>query len=77
MSTTVPRRGQFANPKPVRDLLGPEPGSAVGSKATGEEQVPRLPTETKKPASRFFLLRGVATVKMSADEIMALTRGDD
>src|SRR5690606_1211547 len=53
MSTTLTRKGQVTIPKPVRDLLGLEPGSAVDFKVTDEGQVLLIPAETKKPASRF------------------------
>ncbi|BBA34517.1 uncharacterized protein sS8_2566 [Methylocaldum marinum] len=77
MSTTLTRKGQVTIPKPIRDLLGLEPGSAVDFKVTDEGQVLLIPAETKKSASRFAALRGAATVKMSTDEIMALPRGED
>lgn len=77
MSTTLTRKGQITIPKPVRDLLGLEPGSAVDFKVTEDGQVLLSPAEARKPASRFAALRGAATVKMSTDEIMALTRGED
>ncbi|HAZ61150.1 MAG TPA: AbrB family transcriptional regulator [Gammaproteobacteria bacterium] len=76
MPTTLTRKGQITIPKSVRDLLGLQAGSAVDFKVTEDGQVLLLPAETRQPASRFSALRGVATVKMSTDEIMALTRGE-
>lgn len=76
MSTTLTSKGQVTIPKAVRALLGLRAGSVVDFKVTEDGQVMLLPAETKRPASRFASLRGAATVKMSTDEIMALTRGE-
>jgi AbrB family looped-hinge helix DNA binding protein len=54
------RKGQVTIPKPIRDLLGLKPGSAVDFKVTEEGQVLLLPAKSKKSASRFALLRGSA-----------------
>jgi antitoxin PrlF len=77
MSTTLTRKGQVTIPKPIRDALGLKPGNAVDFRITAEGQVVLAPAEAKKPESRFAALRGIATVRMSTDEIMALTRGED
>ncbi|MGY6217666.1 AbrB/MazE/SpoVT family DNA-binding domain-containing protein [Methylolobus aquaticus] len=77
MSTLLTRKGQVTIPKRIRDLLGLRAGSPVVFKVTEEGQVLLAPAEeTQQPPSRFAALRGVATVKMSTDEIMALTRGE-
>jgi len=57
-------------------MLGLRAGSTVIFKMTEDGQVLLAPAETRQPPSRFAALRGVATVKMSTDEIMALTRGE-
>jgi antitoxin PrlF len=77
MTTTVTSKGQVTIPKRVRDLLGIEPGSAVEFELTagGEVILRHGKRKAKRPASRFARLRGIATIKMSTDEIMALTRG--
>ena len=71
----VTTKGQVTIPKSVRDKLGITPNSEVEFR----EEKGRYYL-VKKPASqernRFAKLRGTATVKMSTDEIMALTRGD-
>ena len=79
MTTTVTSKGQVTIPKKVRDLLGIEPGSAVDFELTptGDVLLRHGERKAKRPAHRFARLRGVATVKMSTDEIMALTRGKD
>jgi AbrB family looped-hinge helix DNA binding protein len=80
MATTVTSKGQVTIPKKVRDYLGIKAGSAVDFALTGAGEVTvRLARAEHKrgrrPRSRFEKLRGTATVKMSTDEIMALTRG--
>jgi antitoxin PrlF len=77
MTTTVTSKGQVTIPKKVRDLLGIERGSEVDFELTpaGDVVLRHGNRKAKRPARRFARLRGVATVKMSTDEIMALTRG--
>jgi antitoxin PrlF len=77
MTTTVTSKGQVTIPKKVRDLLGIERGSEVDFELTpgGDVVLRHGHRKAKRPARRFARLRGVATVKMSTDEIMALTRG--
>ena len=79
MTTTVTSKGQVTIPKKVRDLLGIEPGSAVDFELTpgGDVLLRHGQRKAKRPTSRFARLRGAATIKMSTDEIMALTRGKD
>lgn len=77
MSTMLTRKGQVTIPKRIRDMLGLRAGSPVVFKVTEDGQVLLAPADTHRPPpSRFAALRGVATVKMSTDEIMALTRGE-
>ena len=77
MTTTVTSKGQVTIPKRVRDLLGIQPGSAVDFELTpaGEVMLRHDKQKIKQPKRRFAQLRGVATIKMSTDQIMALTRG--
>ena len=81
MATTVTSKGQVTIPKSVRDLLGIVPGTAVDFDLTPDGQVVLRKTSQgrsrgRSPRSRFAPLRGVATVKMTTDQILALTRGD-
>ena len=80
MATTLTSKGQVTIPKSIRDLLGLQAGSPVDFQVTEEGQVLVVAADRnqsiKPPASRFSALRGIATVKMTTDEIMALTRGD-
>jgi antitoxin PrlF len=79
MATTVTSKGQVTIPKKVRDLLGIEAGSAVDFElaSNGDVVLRHRTGKRKRPARRFARLRGIATVKMSTDQIMALTRGKD
>jgi antitoxin PrlF len=76
MATTLTSKGQVTIPKPVRDLLGLKPGSAVEFELGPSGEVLVRPAGRKRPrrASRFERLRGRATVKMRTEEILALTR---
>lgn len=80
MATTVTSKGQVTIPKPVRDLLGITPGSAVVFEMTddGRIEVRRAAGKgsLKRPVSRFERLRGSAGKGLSTDEIMTLTRGE-
>ena len=77
MSTTVTSKGQVTIPKRVRDLLGLVPGSSVDFEVSSEGQVTlrRVGRQSKRRQSRFEKLRGIATVRMTTEEILALTRG--
>jgi AbrB family looped-hinge helix DNA binding protein len=79
MATTVTSKGQVTIPKKVRDLLGIEAGSAVDFELTpnGDVVLRHRKGKPKRPLRRFARLRGVATVKMSTDQILALTRSKD
>lgn len=75
--TTVTSKGQVTIPKRMRELLGIEPGSAVDFELTpaGEVVLRHGKRKVAKTTHRFAQLRGVATIKMSTNQIMALTRG--
>ena len=79
MPTTVTSKGQVTIPKKVRDRLGITPGSAVAFELNPAGEVVLRHSQSKAggKASRFARLRGSATVRMTTDEIMALTRGSD
>jgi len=77
MAVNVTSKGQVTIPKRVRDLLKIEPGSAVDFHVEADGRVTlRKEGRAAKVRSRFAELRGRATVRMSTDEIMALTRGE-
>ena len=77
MTTTVTSKGQVTIPKRVREALGIKPGSAVDFELTpaGDVMLRHGTHKAKRATRRFAALRGVASVKMSTDEILALTRG--
>lgn len=77
MATTVTSKGQVTIPKPVRDRLGIEPGSAVEFELAPDGRVVLVKVEAEHPRSRFEALRGRAGRGLSTDEIMALTRGEE
>ena len=76
MATLVTSKGQVTIPKPVRDRLGIEPGSAVEFELDHAGRVVLVKVDAGRKASRFPTLRGRAGKGLSTDEIMALTRGE-
>ena len=82
MSTTVTSKGQVTIPKKVRDHLGIGPGTSVDFLPVPDGRVMLVKKAggagtTRRKRSRFAALRGSATVRMTTEEIMALTRGED
>lgn len=80
MSHQVTSKGQVTIPKKMRDFLGIKPGTAVEFEPTTDGRVMIVAAggrARKIKPSRFAALRGTATVKMTTQEIMALTRGGD
>jgi len=73
----VTSKGQVTIPQQVREELGITAASEVDfeRQPDGSYRLVKRATDRTK-AGRFRALRGVATVKMTTDEIMALTRGD-
>ena len=69
----VTTKGQVTIPRNVREMLGITPETEVDFK---EEDGRLYIVKTSKPSStgKFKKLRGIATAKMSTDEIMSLTR---
>ncbi len=73
----ITTKGQVTIPRDVREKLGLLPHSEVEFVIEGNavriKKVERSENRGKKVVER---LRGKATVRMSTDEIMALTRGE-
>jgi AbrB family looped-hinge helix DNA binding protein len=72
----VTTKGQVTIPRHIREKLGILPATEI---AFVEEKDRVYIVKKKDPGNRnnpFRKLRGVATVKMTTDEIMALTRKD-
>jgi AbrB family looped-hinge helix DNA binding protein len=72
----VTTKGQVTIPQSIREKLGITPSTEVDF-VEERGRVYLLKRKGKSAATgRFRKLRGTATVKMTTDEIMALTRGD-
>ena len=69
----VTRKGQVTIPKQVREALGIVPNSEVDFVEENGRVYLRKRTKKENPFER---LLGSATIKMTTDEIMALTRGE-
>ena len=72
----VSTKGQVTIPKNIREKMGITPSAEVDF--VEEKGRVYLVKRKRKDvvARKFRKLRGVATVKMTKNEIMALTRGD-
>ena len=73
MKVTV--KGQVTIPRHIRDKLGITPNTEVNFQEEGRRV---YLTKKKVPVPKkniFRRYRGIATVRMTTDEIMALTRG--
>lgn len=77
MATRVTRKGQVTIPKRVRDYLGIEPGSMVEFDVTPDGRIVLINQDAEPKPDRFDRIRGTATVNLTTDEIMAMTRGED
>jgi AbrB family looped-hinge helix DNA binding protein len=76
MATNVTSKGQVTIPKPIRDLLGIQPGNAIDFEVGADGRVSLVNRSGARPISRFEALRGCAGPGLSTDEIMALTRSE-
>lgn len=72
----VTTKGQVTIPQEIREKLGITPAVEIDFiEEKGRVYLVKRAGEPKKPY-KFRKLRGIANVKMTTDEIMALTRGD-
>ena len=69
----VTSKGQITIPKAIREKLNILPNSEVEFVVEGDQ----VRLIRKDSEDVFQELRGAATLKMSTDEIMALTRGSE
>lgn len=76
MATNLTSKGQVTVPKRVRDYLGLKPGAAVTFERLPDGEIVLRPAKRagKSRVSAFTKLRGRATVKMTTEDILALTR---
>lgn len=73
----VTTKGQVTIPQNIRDKLGITPATEVDF-IEEKGRVFLVKRKEEKTATRkFSKLRGLATVKMTTDEIMALTRSQE
>ncbi|MCP5099075.1 MAG: AbrB/MazE/SpoVT family DNA-binding domain-containing protein [Chloroflexi bacterium] len=73
----VTTKGQVTIPLKIRKKLNITPATEVDFVEGEDGQVYLVKINSNATASRFSKLRGIATVKMSTEEIMALTRSDE
>jgi len=74
----VTSKGQVTIPGAIRQKLGIFPQSEVEFVVEGNTVILRTVTEKTSRGKRVVeTLRGRATVRMTTDEIMAFTRGED
>jgi len=69
-------KGQVTIPQHIREKLGITPSTEVDFVEKNEQVYLIKKTGNNAVTDRFRRFRGIATVKMSTDEIMSLTRGD-
>ena len=73
----ITTKGQVTIPREVRDKMGLLPHSEVEFVVEGNVVVlPKVENTNGRGKAVVERMRGRATVRMSTDEIMALTRGD-
>ena len=69
----VTTKGQVTIPRRIREILGIVPETDIEFvEEDGRFYI--VKTSENKPTKKFTKLRGIATAKMSTDEIMRLTR---
>ena len=73
----VTTKGQVTIPQNIRDKLGITPATEVDFIEEKGRVFLVKKKEEKTATRKFSKLRGLATVKMTTDEIMALTRSQE
>ena len=71
----VTTKGQVTIPQDIREKLGITPHSEIEFCEENGRVYLIKKSDGLSRANRFRRFRGIATVKMSTDEIMSLTRG--
>jgi antitoxin PrlF len=77
VGSRVTSKGQVTIPKRVREHLGIGPGSVVEFELAADGRIVLVKAGAAPQPSRFERIRGIATTKLTTDQIMALLRGDD
>ena len=74
----VTSKGQVTVPVEIREQLGIQPGTEVEFEVAGDTVVLRkVQGSRRRGRSIIARMRGKATVSMTTEEILALTRGDE
>jgi AbrB family looped-hinge helix DNA binding protein len=73
----VTTKGQVTIPQEIREQLGIQPGTEVEFRVEGKA-VRMIPARKARLRGRRIVerLRGSGTVRLTTDEIMAMTRGE-
>ena len=69
----ITTKGQVTIPRKIRESLGITPNTEIDF-IEEDGKVYIVKTDTPKPTQKVKKLRGIATAKLSTDEIMQLTR---
>jgi len=69
-------KGQVTIPQEIREKLGITPAAEIDFIQEKDRVYLVKRKDRAKKTHKFSKLRGIANVKMTTDEIMALTRGD-
>lgn len=72
----ITTKGQVTIPLVIRRKLNVTPATEVDFIIGEDDRVYIVKKNDQTVSQRFSKLRGIATVKMSTEEIMALTRSD-
>jgi AbrB family looped-hinge helix DNA binding protein len=76
ISMRITTKGQVTIPQHIREKLGITPTTEIDFiEEKGKVYIVKKPGRTQT-GNRFRKLRGVDTVRMTTDEILALTRGE-
>lgn len=72
----ISTKGQVTVPLAIRERLGLLPGTEVEFEVDGDRAYLRRADGLSRGEALVTRIRGSATVRMTTDEIMALTRGE-
>lgn len=72
----ITTKGQITIPQEIREKMGFFPETEVEFEISGKKVfLKKAPSPSKRGKNLIARMRGKATVRMTTDEIMALTRG--
>ncbi|MDQ3523297.1 MAG: AbrB/MazE/SpoVT family DNA-binding domain-containing protein [Gemmatimonadota bacterium] len=74
----ITTKGQVTIPQEIRERHGLLPGTEIEfAEADGEVRIRKVEGSRRRGRRLVAQLRGRATTKLTTDEILALTRGED